>query len=400
LTDAFGSVPGDPNWNPDADLDGDDEVSLFDFGILTSHFGEIGADEFAGTAQAASGAFTATLRVELGDWSGQTERGVYVVLQFKRAGTEDDLSTPIYEQVVSFAQNETAKEVQVRLPAGIYTLRALAYNDAQRTDISHWLRSELSGIVVPQGGGTALPDIPPPAWAEDVLPTDTVSSGGLTPSSADYVNLASGVFEHRPPADIVVYNPIGPSVSFSRTYRSKLAQEGYFSPGWVHKYDITISGTAGSWGTLTLRYPNGATEYLTPVLDSNGNPTGQFLFNGAPYIAEGRSSGTPGRWDEIQLQFKDESRWVFRPSDNLDLYRLVRMENLLRQGVNIEYDTSNRVMQISNDAGQGLLTFSYSGGVTVSDYAGRTVRYTFTDGLLTAVSQVSSTNPLWVYAYQ
>jgi YD repeat-containing protein len=405
LTDAFGSVPGDPNWNPDADLDGDDEVSLLDFGILISQFGQVGAEEFAGTAQAASGAFTATVHVELGDWSAQTERVAYVVLQFKRAGTEEDSSTPIYEQVVSFAQNETVKEVQVRLPAGTYTLRALAYNDAQRSDISHWLRSELSSVVVPQGGGTALPDIPPPAWAEDVVPTDTVSSGGLGPSSADYVNLASGVFEHRPPADIVVYNPIGPSVSFSRTYRSKLAQEGGFSPGlspgWVHNYDITISGTAGSWGALTLRYPNGATEQLTPVLDSNGNPTGQFLFNGAPYIANGQPSGTPGRWNWLQLQFKDESRWVLHPSSNSpNLYRLVRMENLLRQGVNIEYDTSNRVMQISNDAGQRLLTFSYSGGVTVSDYAGRTVRYTFTDGLLTAVSQVSSTNPLWVYAYQ
>jgi len=42
LVGAFGSVPGDSNWNPNADLDGDDEVSLFDFGILVSNFGAIG----------------------------------------------------------------------------------------------------------------------------------------------------------------------------------------------------------------------------------------------------------------------------------------------------------------------------------------------------------------------
>jgi hypothetical protein len=30
------------NWNPDADLDGDDEVTLFDFGILVQNFGAIG----------------------------------------------------------------------------------------------------------------------------------------------------------------------------------------------------------------------------------------------------------------------------------------------------------------------------------------------------------------------
>jgi len=44
LVAAFGSVPGDSNWNPDADLDGDEEVTLFDFGILVKNFGTIGDD--------------------------------------------------------------------------------------------------------------------------------------------------------------------------------------------------------------------------------------------------------------------------------------------------------------------------------------------------------------------
>jgi probable HAF family extracellular repeat protein len=42
LVAAFGSMPGYSNWNPDADLDGDDEVTLFDFGILVQNFGAIG----------------------------------------------------------------------------------------------------------------------------------------------------------------------------------------------------------------------------------------------------------------------------------------------------------------------------------------------------------------------
>ncbi|GIV15904.1 MAG: hypothetical protein KatS3mg022_1339 [Armatimonadota bacterium] len=397
-------MPGDPNWNPDADLDGDDEVTLFDFGILTANFGLIGAEEFAGSTQSASGVFTATVHVVLGDWTAQTDRAVYVVLQLKRAGTEGDSGTPIYEQSVTFTQGEVEKDVQVHLAAGIYTVRALAYNDEAHTDISHWLRSELAGLVVPSGGGAALPDTPPPAWAEEVVPTDTVSAAGFGPSSADHVNLASGVFEHRPPADIVVYNPLGPSVSFSRTYRSKLAEQGYsspgLSPGWVHNYDVTISGSSGSWGTLTLRYPNGATEQLTPVLDGNGNPTGQFQFNGAPYIASGQPGGTPGRWNYIDLTFKDESRWRFTPSYNPDLYRLTRLQNLLGQGVNIAYDNNNLLTQISNDANSALLTFSYANGMSVSDYSGRTVTYTFSGGQLTAVSQVNSSNPLWVYGYQ
>ncbi len=42
LVAAFGSVPGDSNWNADADLDGDAEVTLFDFGVLVGNFGAIG----------------------------------------------------------------------------------------------------------------------------------------------------------------------------------------------------------------------------------------------------------------------------------------------------------------------------------------------------------------------
>ena len=42
LVAAFGSMPGDSNWNPIADLDGDEEVTLFDFGILVKNFGAIG----------------------------------------------------------------------------------------------------------------------------------------------------------------------------------------------------------------------------------------------------------------------------------------------------------------------------------------------------------------------
>jgi hypothetical protein len=39
LVQAFGSASGDSNWNPNADLDGDGEVTLYDFGILVSSFG-------------------------------------------------------------------------------------------------------------------------------------------------------------------------------------------------------------------------------------------------------------------------------------------------------------------------------------------------------------------------
>ncbi|MDW8321715.1 MAG: hypothetical protein RMM08_10155, partial [Armatimonadota bacterium] len=44
LVAAFGTVPGDSGWNPEADMDGDEEVTLFDFGILVGNFGAVGDD--------------------------------------------------------------------------------------------------------------------------------------------------------------------------------------------------------------------------------------------------------------------------------------------------------------------------------------------------------------------
>ncbi|MCS6949103.1 MAG: dockerin type I domain-containing protein [bacterium] len=42
LVAAYGTSPGDANWNPEADLDGDGDVSLLDFAILVRSFGAVG----------------------------------------------------------------------------------------------------------------------------------------------------------------------------------------------------------------------------------------------------------------------------------------------------------------------------------------------------------------------
>lgn len=44
LVQAFGALRGDENWNQAADFDGDEEVTLFDFGVLVRNFGMIGED--------------------------------------------------------------------------------------------------------------------------------------------------------------------------------------------------------------------------------------------------------------------------------------------------------------------------------------------------------------------
>lgn len=42
LSAAFGSSQGDPTWNPDADLNGDLSVDIGDFAIMSSNFGQVG----------------------------------------------------------------------------------------------------------------------------------------------------------------------------------------------------------------------------------------------------------------------------------------------------------------------------------------------------------------------
>lgn len=42
LLAAFGATPEDVRWNPDADLNGDETVDLLDFGILVRNFGAVG----------------------------------------------------------------------------------------------------------------------------------------------------------------------------------------------------------------------------------------------------------------------------------------------------------------------------------------------------------------------
>lgn len=44
LVQAFGALRGDENWNQAVDFDGDEEITLFDFGVLVQNFGLIGEE--------------------------------------------------------------------------------------------------------------------------------------------------------------------------------------------------------------------------------------------------------------------------------------------------------------------------------------------------------------------
>lgn len=280
------------------------------------------------------------------------------------------------------------------------------------------LRPRDQNDIVIYKAGTAMADISAPGWADDVVPSDSSTAGPSGPSAADSVDLATGAEQNNPGPDLTVTNSAGPDVTFTRSYRSTLAAAGYssagLSAGWVHNYDVRIQGATGSWSNLSLVYPNGSQETLTPVV-SGGNPTGDFTPLGPPYIVTGSPTGTSGQWNWVQLTFQDESTWRFtvtNPSDP-NTYLLTRVADILGHSLNINRisATDTRLSSITDGSSNTLVSFAYSGGYlqTATDVSvssdNRLITYTFgTEAgstVLKSVSQINGpTSPQWNYTYR
>ena len=244
-------------------------------------------------------------------------------------------------------------------------------------------------------------------------------AGSSGPAAHDPVNLATGRETYTPESDLVVYNPNGPSVNWQRSYvgsQALAATSGYGSPGlsrgWVHSYDISVQGWSGNWWPLTLTYPNGATESLTPVL-SGGQPTGAFTTPaGAPYRVEGVPGTPTGKWQSITITWKNSTKWKFTLLSG-DTYALNQLTNRTGQALSFTWNSSRQLTQVADQGSSTtLLTLAYSGGklTTATDVYGRQVSYGFSTvsstmpSMLQSVSQVvtsGTSNPPahWTYTY-
>jgi RHS repeat-associated protein len=250
------------------------------------------------------------------------------------------------------------------------------------------------------------------------LGSENASSPG--PSGPDPVNLTTGREAYMPAPDLTVYNPNGPSVFWQRGYlgyQSLLGVTGYGLPGlargWVQGYDITVQGTAGSWGTLKLSYPSGATENLTPTL-SGGQPTGAFAtVAGAPYLVSGVAGTPTGTWQSVTITWKDQTKWKFTLFSGTT-YTLSQITSRTGQSINSSWNSSRALTQITDaSTSTVLLTLAYGSNgklATATDVYGRQIAYTFTAGtgtsqsMLQAVSQLvtsGTANPpaRWTYTY-
>ncbi len=108
VVNAFGSTPNDPNWDPRADLDGDLEVTLLDYGIMVRNFGAVGAEPFDPALPrqpAPSEGYALQGNVELQGWVG-SEQPVRI-----EALREDDP-----EQIVYWMEVQSGNLFTLHLP--------------------------------------------------------------------------------------------------------------------------------------------------------------------------------------------------------------------------------------------------------------------------------------------
>jgi len=303
----------------------------------------------------------------------------------------------------------------VSLPAGLLWMR-LVLDSAYPGNFDAFTLAITGGIIygAPSSISTGATDVPPPGWADAMVPTDSGSDAeGEGPSDGFSVSLPSGASEDSPGPDLWSYNPLGPSASYSRLYRSKHAAAGYASPGlsagWTDNYDLSV--TFNGTNTYTFTYDNGAQELWTGTTGALTPP------NGSPYtVVETTPNGAPAF---ITVTDKSRTKTTFTQFATAagnypaNTFLLTGITNLVGRSITINRDTGNanghRITSIVNDAAtaQALLSFAYSGSqiASVTDtVGGRQASYTFGSNGLATVSQIAASGPSsplmrWQYGY-
>lgn len=271
--------------------------------------------------------------------------------------------------------------------------------------------------IVPNPPTGYLPDaLALPEWEDQAIPKDSSDSPGGGPSSIFSVSEPFGELDASSGPDIVMDDPFVGRIAFSREYRTALAAGNISSPGlppgWTHNFDYRIyPQQSGSWGSMQLVYPNGASETLTPVVQylpgtNVGMPTGAFnVPSFAPYVANGVPGSTIGVWTSITLSRNGLEKEVFAIPPGDSVYRLTAVVNDVGAQTNFTY-ADGQLTQISSVSPTGASTtksisLAYSGGLlsSVSASGSGSVDYNYSGGELASVTNVDGGAVLWSYGY-
>jgi RHS repeat-associated protein len=239
-------------------------------------------------------------------------------------------------------------------------------------------------------------------------------------SDGDPVNLATGGEEYAPPADFKIYNPIGPSISWARTYNSlSNTTENGFGGGWSHPLNICVfdSGQNSKQqqqqnsGDALRPVPGGggATSYLVlansaqiPFTLPSTAPTASnpsvacTVATGYPYLVSWNYD-TPSGSTYYVITLPDRTKLVTmtraysaaQPFQNIfgtpELF-ITQIVDRVGNYINLQWALRNNgtrnvggLSSVTDSSGNALLTLAYDSDarfVSATDRYGRSVYYT------------------------
>lgn len=158
------------------------------------------------------------------------------------------------------------------------------------------------------------------------------------PTEGDPVNLATGQEGYSPKADLEIYNPHGPSVTWSRSYESlRRPGQGFYEPnesggfglgvfdyemndfgeGWSRSYNIGVSdqypGNIGTSYPKSVFFENGSRiQFVLPSLPTAAMPQVQcqLTIGGVPLLIYANYSATLTGNLYYRIVFSDRIQWI------------------------------------------------------------------------------------------
>jgi RHS repeat-associated protein len=141
----------------------------------------------------------------------------------------------------------------------------------------------------------------------------------------------------------------GPTVSFARSYNSNDTRVSTMGPAWRHNYNISLVSPGGATDDATLIGPQGRSD----LYDGS---SGSFI---AP-IGVHRTLVRNGD-DTYTATDKSNTQWLFDSTG-----RLTSIRDRFGNTSTLSYDGSSRLSTVSDPAGRGVLTLSYTNGLVTS----------------------------------
>ena len=198
------------------------------------------------------------------------------------------------------------------------------------------------------------------------------------------MNLATGEEELHFDPDLTVYNPVGPSVAWTRSYASLRNASARYSMGWSHNYNV---GVVVKSGVPTLTMDNGAQfDFSRPAVDSTSQPTAICVptTGGNEFAFQRVYDSSTVTLDHYALAQKDRVVWTFFPvslgHEGIVAYRLTQIID--RNGNAIKFNYTDSLLNSITDKNDiVLLTIVYNNEhiSQIYDRWGRAVNYGYTN---------------------